>query len=341
MRSVTLIPLLAALGYALPQAVSSCVTVTSEVIVPTTTVTYTSTEKTTIYATTADNLGTFTLVTTESSTKTLETLTSTSTACTSNGTITAGPTSTVYTTAGTATASTSTHKASTSTHKASTSTHKATTSSLAGPAPYFKRQTSACTVTTTFTTTYGQTYTYVAAPGETSTFTAYTAFTQATVTSTKSGGTAYRIATAVATTSAVCGPTVNATASVATSTVTQDARCAPSALVSEYSGYGLEYASDVPAAGAAWATTTDDASECCQLCAEAASCAASSWDIRTGACKLEFPVEFSTGVLNCGEGLLAYYDAGPDSPMAPGTGLYVAPLCGNVEIGSAAPDDGT
>lgn len=321
MRSSTLLPLLAAgLSHALPQAVSSCVTVTSEVIIPTTTATYTTTDVTTIHATTAEDLGTFTLVTTVSSTDTLSTLTSTSTDCTASGTITAGPTTTVYTTSGTAAAS---------------------TSSASGPAPYyFKRQASACTVTSTFTTTYGETYTFVAATGKTSTFTDYTAFTQATVTSTKYGATAYAIATAVATTSAVCGPTVNAT-SWATSTVTQDARCAPSALTSAYNGYGLEYASDTPASGAAWATTADDASSCCQLCAEAPDCAASSWDIRTGVCKLEFPVDFDTGALNCGEGLLAYYDAGPDYPMAPGTGLWVAALCGDVEFGQAAPDDGT
>lgn len=88
-------------------------------------------------------------------------------------------------------------------------------------------------------------------------------------------------------------------------------------------------------------TSTSDPSECCQLCAEAASCAASSWDIRTDQCRLEFPIDSTTGNMNCGEGLLAYYDAGPDYPMAPGTGLYIGTLCGNVEYGSAAPDDGT
>ncbi|TKA70194.1 hypothetical protein B0A55_07007 [Friedmanniomyces simplex] len=180
--------LLAGLSHALPQD-GGCVTVTDEVIVPTSTATYTTTDVTTIHATTAEDQGTFTLVTRESSTETLLTVTSTVPACTA--------------------------------------------------------------------------------------------------------------------------------------------------------GYGLEYASDVPGSGAAYSTTTSDASSCCQLCADTASCAASTWDIRTGVCKLEFPVDFSTGALNCGEGALVYYDAGPDHPMAPGTGLFVAQLCGNVEYGSAQPDDGT
>jgi len=86
MLSFTLLPLLAGLGYALPQAVS-CVTTTVEIIIPTTTATYTTTDVTTIHATTAEDLGTFTLVERESSTKTLQTLTSTSTACTASGTM--------------------------------------------------------------------------------------------------------------------------------------------------------------------------------------------------------------------------------------------------------------
>ena len=111
--------------------------------------------------------------------------------------------------------------------------------------------------------------------------------------------------------------------------------------MSQSHGYGLEYADDVPAGGAAYHTTTDDAGQCCQLCAATESCAASSWDMRTGACTLEFPVDFDSGEMSCGEGLLAFYGAGPDHPMAPGTGLFVASLCGNVQFGSAAPDDGT
>ncbi|TKA47671.1 hypothetical protein B0A54_02045 [Friedmanniomyces endolithicus] len=196
------------------------------------------------------------------------------------------------------------------------------------------RQT-ACTTTTTFTTTYGATYTFVAAPNATSTFTDYTAFSQATVTSTQYGGTAYTIASATTTAPASSCPTGN-------TTTTQDARCAPSALISAYAGYGLEYASDVPGSGAAYKTATQDASSCCQLCADTQHCAATTWDVRTGNCTLEFPVEFDTGALSCGsEAALVYYDAGPDHPMAPGMGLYVAQLCGTVEFGSAPPDDGT
>lgn len=195
-------------------------------------------------------------------------------------------------------------------------------------------------MTSTFTTTFGQTYTFIAIPDETSTFTEYTDFTQASVTSTSYGGTAYAIATASATTEAICGPAANRTAT-ATSTVTRDSRCAPSAMVSAYNGFGLEYSSDTPAGGATFKTNATDASSCCQLCAEADSCAAASWDIRNGACKLEFPVDPESGAMNCGEGLLAYYDAGPNSPMKPGTGLFVAELCGNAEYSNAKPDDGT
>lgn len=229
--------------------------------------------------------------------------------------------------------------ANTSADAALASSTTSSAGNVSGPAGYTKRgiwarqdSAPACTVTATFTTTYGATY--VNAPAnKTSTFTDYTSFTQATVTSTSYGGTAYAIATATATTSAMCGPTVNGTGTEAAKTVTMDARCAPSAMTSAYQGYGLVYSSDTPASGAAYVTTADDASQCCQLCAEADSCAASSWDIRTNQCRLEFPTDPTTGDLNCGEGLLAYCDAGPDHPMAPGTGLYVAQVCGNAQYG--------
>lgn len=81
MRSFAFVPLLAGLAHALPQA-ASCVTTTVEVIIPTSTATYTTTPVTTIHATTAEDLGTFTLVTTVSSTSIVETVTSTSTVCT-------------------------------------------------------------------------------------------------------------------------------------------------------------------------------------------------------------------------------------------------------------------
>lgn len=79
MRSFALLPLIAGLGYALPQDV--CSTTTKQVIVPTRTATYLSTEIVTEHATSVKNLGTFTLVTTLSSTNTLQTLTSTTTLC--------------------------------------------------------------------------------------------------------------------------------------------------------------------------------------------------------------------------------------------------------------------
>ncbi|KAK0928267.1 hypothetical protein LTR29_017440 [Friedmanniomyces endolithicus] len=322
MRSFALAAaLLAGLSYALPQD-GGCVTVTSEVIVPTSTATYTTTDVSTIYASTAEDLGTFTLVTRESSTTTLLTVTSTVPACTGTN----GSTHTIYTTS------------------VATPASVASSSSAAagGPPGYYAKRAlglsprqTACTTTTTFTTTYGATYTFVAAPNATSTFTDYTAFSQATVTSTQYGGTAYIIASATTTAPASSCPIGNAT-------TTLDVRCAPSALISAYAGYGLEYASNVPGSGAAYTTSTQDASSCCQLCADTQHCAATTWDVRTGVCTLEFPVEFDTGELSCGsEAALVYYDAGPDHPMAPGMGLYVAQLCGTVEFGSAQPDDGT
>lgn len=226
-----------------------------------------------------------------------------------------------------------------STAAGSTTTIYTTAGALtrAAPAPYKRDGASACTATYYSTTTYGATETYVPA-GKTSTYTEYTAFSQATVTSTKYGGTAYTIATATATTSAVCGPTVNSTTS--TTTVTQDARCAPTALVSEYDGFGLEYTNGPTTGGATYKTTASDAGACCQLCVEAEQCAASTWDIRNNACTLSFPVD-SSGHLSCGQGFLVLYDAGPDHPMAPGTGLYVGLGCGSVDYANAPPDDGT
>ncbi|KAK5108028.1 hypothetical protein LTR62_008863 [Meristemomyces frigidus] len=312
MRSFAFAGLLVGLGvYALPQDGAGCVTVSTEVIVPTSTATYTTTDVLTVHATTADNLGTFTLVTRESSTKTLTTLTTTVTDCTATGIVYKEPHHTVYT------------------------THNKKRALGLSP-----RQTTGCTTTQTYTTTYGATYTFVAAPGKTSTYTDYTDVSLATVTSTQYGGTAYAIATSTTTTRAVCGTTSTCT-NTASSTVTQDARCAPSALTSAYNGFGLEYASNVPASGAFYATTTDDASQCCQLCAKANKCAASIFDPKTKNCTLEFPVDFDTGALNCGEGALVYYGAGPDIPLAPGAGLFVAQLCGNLEFGNAPPDDGT
>lgn len=197
--------------------------------------------------------------------------------------------------------------------------------------------TSQCVVTTTFTTSVGQTYVFV--PGtSTKTFTQYSAFSQATVTVTSYTGTAYVVASEVATVTpaaAVCA------------TVMRDARCNPAAMVSAAGGvnntqYGLVSKSDVPTSGAKYNTTTSDASSCCQMCADMSDvCSGSAWDVRTNACFLEFAVNPLDGELNCGESLLAYYDAGPISPMAPGAGWWVANMCGSAEYGSAKPDDGT
>lgn len=86
MRSFAFIPVLAGLSYAFPQAASSCVTVTTEVIIPTITYTYTSTPLVTVTETTPD-VNTFTLIIRESSTKTLGTITNTTTVCTASGTM--------------------------------------------------------------------------------------------------------------------------------------------------------------------------------------------------------------------------------------------------------------
>lgn len=209
------------------------------------------------------------------------------------------------------------------------------------------RQDADCTITKTSTTTYGQTYTFAPAD-ETSTYTQYTEFSQATTTTTSSGGTAYAIATSLTTTPGACGPTVNATSPSSTATTTQDARCAPTALISAAGPgasatgrqYGLSY-SERTSTGATYSTNTTDASACCQLCVDAEKCAASAWDIRTGECSLAFPVEFGTGELSCGLGLQAYYGAGPNHPLEPGAGLFVAEVCGSVAFANAKPDDGT
>lgn len=308
MRTYFLAPLLAAIGHALPQP---CQTTTEQVIVPTSTATYLSTYVTTVTATTAKDLGTFTDVVRVSSTKFLQTLTAAETNCTEKA---AQSTATVYTTSG------------------------ASSPSAYGLNKHARdvaaRQDAECTITKKSTTTYGQTYTFAPASG-TSTYTAYTAFTQATVTSTSSGFTAYAIATA---TSSACPTSV--------ATTTQDARCAPSALISaagvreDTTQYGLSYA-QLTSSGATYKTNTTDASSCCQICADAEKCAASSWDSRSGACTLAFPVQFDTGDLSCGLGLQVYYGAGPNHPMEPGRGLFVAEMCGSVAFANAKPDDGT
>ncbi|KXS97541.1 hypothetical protein AC579_565 [Pseudocercospora musae] len=317
------LPLLASLGHALPQ--EDCSTTTKQVIVPTRTATYRSTAVITERPSTARNLGTFTLWTTISSTKTLQTLTSTETACGETGVVTI-PASvvTVY-----------------GSDDVVERSVPSSSPALAKEKRAFALNRRACVVTETSYTTYGQTYTYIPA-SRTSTFYDYTAFTQATVTSTRSGvtGTAYAIATMHETSAAVCGPTTS-TSIASTSTVSMDPKCSPAAMTSAYNGYGIEWLSDTPATGATYKTNTTDASTCCQLCATSWQCAASAWDMRTGECRLEFPTDPLTTEMNCGQGVLAYYDAGPATPMSPGTGWYVAQLCGTANFGASQPDDGS
>lgn len=196
-----------------------------------------------------------------------------------------------------------------------------------------------CTVTKTTTRKYGTTFVVVPA-GRTSTYTRYTAFSMASVTETTYKGTKHVIATAIATVSPVCGATTTSIATW-TSTVSLDKRCAPASMTVKSHGFGIDWLSDVPATGATYEVETENASLCCQLCAETDKCAASAWDIRNGLCKLEFPTDWSTGQLSCGQGLLGYYAAGPNHPMSPGAGWYVSTLCGWVQFANAKPDDGT
>ncbi|KJX99464.1 hypothetical protein TI39_contig357g00025 [Zymoseptoria brevis] len=311
MHIFALLPLCAGIAYALPP--ENCETTTVQVIEPTTTATYTSTAVVTVRPSTAQDLGTFTLVSTIKSTKTHFTLTTSSTECQSTATATVP---------------------------------KATTTAYAeGYGKPRRREMGLhpradCTVTETSTTTYGQTQTWVMASGKTSTRTAYTEFFQATVTEYKSSGIAHFIATATDTTTAPCGG-ATVTDDSWTSIVTLDARCSPSAMISAYSGFGIDWLSDTPMSGGTYETTTDNASECCQQCAVAEDCSASAWDIRTGKCKLEFATDYQTGELNCGQPLLGYYDAGPSSPMSPGAGWHIANVCGKATFGQAKPDDGT
>lgn len=84
MHIFALLPLCAGIAYALPQ--DNCETTTVQVIEPTTTATYTSTAVVTVRPSTAQDLGTFTLVSTIKSTKTHFTLTTSSTECQSSAT---------------------------------------------------------------------------------------------------------------------------------------------------------------------------------------------------------------------------------------------------------------
>ncbi|OQO05348.1 hypothetical protein B0A48_09116 [Cryoendolithus antarcticus] len=318
MRSFTFVPLLVGAAVALPQDSPACVTTTDTVFIPTTTITYTTTPVQAFTATTP-YYGTYTDYTTISSTTTVNTITTTSTDCTASGTITAQPSTTVYTTAG-----------------APPSYKRAL-----GLAP---RQDSACTVTETTTSYSGEAYSFPAA-SETSYYTQYTDYLQSTVYETSTGGKAYTVATATTTLCTACGPTVSATASTSAATATLDARCAPSSLRSAAGGtdngqFGIQFIGTIT--GAVYSQNTTTASDCCQLCVDAGNCAVSAWDVQTGVCRLEFTADYSTGKVNCGNQLvIAYYDAGPSRPMAPGSGLFVGDLCGTVGYFSAKPDDGT
>lgn len=151
-------------------------------------------------------------------------------------------------------------------------------------------------------------------------------------------------------TETICSGTTIAVAFASTTvsadcyTKTLDARCAPSAIISAGSAggsngeFGIEYVQGD--GGTTYVTSTPDASSCCQLCAEAYKCAQSVWDSASDTCTLEFPADSESADLNCGS-LYAYYDAGPDHPLAPGAGLWIAPICGGVGTYQAAPDDGT
>lgn len=209
-----------------------------------------------------------------------------------------------------------------------------------------KRQEPPCTIVVTSTTTYGATYTWIPA-NETSTYTQYTDFLLQTVSQTTAEGTSYIIGTAYSTACQLCGPTIEPSGSVSATTMTQDARCAPTAITSaagQYNGsdgFGISYLNPVPLGGATFNVSTSDASACCQLCVQEQGCAASAFDIRTSECILMFAVQWDTGILSCGQGVLAFYDYGPNHPMEPGTGWYLASGCGYFQTAGAKPDDGS
>lgn len=199
-----------------------------------------------------------------------------------------------------------------------------------------------CTVTAIRTTSYGSTYTYIP-NGETSTYTRYPHFSLATITSISSGGIAYVVATATSTLSTVCGPIMSAQPAT-TTTMIRDIRCAPTALTSAYSNFGIDWLSDHPGyPGAVYKTTTKDAAECCQICADAHRCSNSAWDIRNNECRLEFvvwPHEEQSCDYERG-GLLGYYVWGPNRPMEPGSGWWIGSICGKAQFAGAKPDDGS
>ncbi|QIX01241.1 hypothetical protein AMS68_006758 [Peltaster fructicola] len=320
---VTLLTVATLLCSVIALPASTCATVTSEVIVPTTTYTFSSTFVTTERQSTP-HLGTWTEWVVVPETKTLRTLTTTTTDCTAYGTVKTTAPVTVYPTPQTS----------------AIYPALAVRGNSEQPAP-------SCTVTTTVSTTVGATWVYVAA-NQTSTFTEYTAWSMETISSTTSTGTTYMIATATTKTCQMCGPTTTLASNGTTQpTTTYDARClsptsAASAAASTGSipTYGFSYLDDHPGGGALFRTTTSNPQACCQLCVEQSGCAGSAWDIRSNECRLEFPVG-SDGNPSCGAAAQAYYDFGPVHPMAPGTGWYLSPVCGRFDIANAKPDDGT
>lgn len=164
------------------------------------------------------------------------------------------------------------------------------------------------------------------------TSTVYTNTEQDTVTETTCSGTTIAVASASTTVSADC------------CTKTLDARCAPSAIITSggpggsNGEFGIEYYD--ASGGTTYVTSTPDAASCCQLCADAYKCAQSVWDSTSDTCTLIFAADSESADLSCGY-MYAYYDAGPDSPLAPGAGLWIAPICGGIGTYQAAPDDGT
>ena len=202
------------------------------------------------------------------------------------------------------------------------------------------RQDTDCTITSTVTEYY--TTGIEGSTSKTRTITEYPTTVEESTTLTFTGGSAYVFATGTSTVSAPCGATTvvnNAT----TSTVTQAAQCAPSALGSEYFGDGVNYLTFSYAFPEAWYdTTASDASSCCQLCADLGNCATSGWDIRTNKCRLQFGIDGDTAQPVCGGlGLYAFVDAGPDHPLPAGAGYYVGALCGTYDYFTEPPDDGT
>ena len=327
-KFVLLLAFFASTLEARPQAGCSTLTETSHGIATTRTYTQTPrdvTESTTVYTTitsASEATETSTEIDEITPSTTILTVTTTSSVCTSTATttITEPATTTAYT---------------------------------GGPSRKHRRQD--CTVTSTVSTLDGTVYSYTTLPTHTvtsvQTITSYEGGTPSTtttltttITSTNTRTLSYIVATGTSTIPTVCGPTVTSNATVVTTT--QAAKCAPTSLISSGQGYGLGRVDESPVyPHGVFATTTADASTCCQLCVDTQSCAASSFRVADKSCHLIFTVNVqdSNNVPECGGGALyAFYHYGPLAPLSPADTRYIVQTgCGGISVFNDFPDDGS